>query len=281
MCEQHETEEILSRNWLNQRQPHDDKARNQTLLKRVIDLLKSSALGKETAPVVADLGSGTGNNVLYLQKHLSTDTHYQLIEQHQFLLEESRRRLGSLSADFNSRVTFYQSNIDSWLGTQPTDLLTNSALLDLFTETELRSLLLHIETLKTPMYSSLNYRAVRFFPNDPDDNLYIQLFEQHMSRELDRGRPLGAATCATLERLIRRSNRLQLFAGHSDWLVPATDSEFISTNIDFYEKGIGDIITGTQQQHSLDQWISNKRRLIDKHALSLTVQHKDYLIMPY
>lgn len=182
------------------------------------------------------------------------------------------------SGSITGEIHFNHAAINPWLVDNHPDLLTNSALLDLFTESELRSLLLHIETHQVPMYSTLNYRGITFSPTDNSDGTFIKHFEQHMSRTLDRGNPLGAATCSTLERLINEHAGLKMIKADSDWTIPACDSEFIKMNLAFYETGIRQILTDKSQHASLDQWIKTKLMQLENQALVLIVHHRDYLI---
>lgn len=273
-----ESEEALSRDWLNFREPYDSKARDPEILQRVVSLARALTTSGLPNPILADLGSGTGNNVLFLQQYLASSTHYQLVEQHEFLLEESRRRLTKLAPA--EHLEFHHSSINEWLEANDPDMLTNSALLDLFTEDELRSLCQYLEFRKIPMYASLNYSGVTFSPIDPADQEFIALFEQHMSRNLNRGKPLGAATCKTLETIVNACQGLQFANADSDWSVPANDTDFIKMNLEFYEKGIREVITHDSQHGNLDRWISSKRQLLAERKLSLIVHHQDFLITP-
>jgi len=229
-------EEILSIDWLNLRHAFDDRARNKQLLHKVIQQLAATE-----SPVLADLGSGTGNNILSLIDHLPESCELFLIEQHAFLLNESRQRL--MHRQNNQPMHFICSNLHCWLSQTPKiDCLTNNALLDLFTQSELALLLKSVDCSGAMLYSTLNYHGIQFTPEQPEDQHYSSLFEAHMCRQLDRGKPLGPKV--------------------------------------IYRRGIETQLTNKADHRQLQNWLNEKHRQLEQHQLHLTVKHLDFLITP-
>jgi len=269
-------EEQLTLEWLNQRQPFDDMARDESLLQLAIEQIANNK-----CPVVADLGSGTGNLAARLHPQLQVPSSLILVEQHQQLLLESQRRLKPLSTlQPGVQLQFVNYRSQDWLAKHDVDLITNNALLDLFTRSELAALLSHLAQQRIPMYSSLNYCGIEFNPRHDADAAMIHRFEQHMSRPLDRGRPLGATCTRVLRELVEKHTDMQLIEAASDWQIPATEIGFLFQNLGFYADGISALAEDQAELEALSTWLSNKHIQIETQQLTLTVRHIDFLLLP-
>ena len=279
------TEEKLTIHWLNERSRFDEWAKNATLRDSAMALLTEI-----NSPILADLGSGTGNNALALLNVLKQNCELHLIEQHGYLLQESKRRLANVDSQpatraITQKLRYTQGDLHAWVQAMPgIDLLCNSALLDLFTEAELKALINVIAAQKIPLYSTLNYSAIQFDPQSAQDDYYIKQFEQHMCRQLDRGHPLGPAVHTVLLEAVQNIPSLAIEFADSPWIINAEESRFLQMNLEFYQRGISASLNAVgcsaDEFARFNNWIEEKKLLLKQRKLSLSVHHFDYLITP-
>lgn len=162
--------------WLALREPADRAARDETLLKKAV-----AAAG--TAPVILDLGCGTGSTVRTLSPLLPENTEWRLVDNDQELLDIA-------ASDVPSSTTHLLDirDIDS-LPLDGVTLVTCSALLDLVTESWVRGL---AETLTVPFYAALSYNGtMRWEPELPLDHAVTSAFNRHQRRDKGIGPALG------------------------------------------------------------------------------------------
>lgn len=245
-----------------------------------------SLLADQIDPKIADLGSGSGNNALFLLPALPEGCELTLIEQHEYLLVESQRRLAELQVTLPGSssapsIRYLRHDLHGWLSQAPAvDLLCNSALFDLFTAQELDHFISVIALRQIPVYSTLNYSGVTFEPEDKLDQRYLQLFEQHMCRQLDRGLPLGPLLHAALQQAAGTSTSLELKYAKSPWEIRSVDNHFMQMNLAFYQRGISAMLSSQQELSDFDDWLQQKYTQLEQGKLTLTVHHYDYLITP-
>ncbi|MBX2825387.1 MAG: class I SAM-dependent methyltransferase [Gammaproteobacteria bacterium] len=278
------TEEVLAAEWLALRRHFDDQARNPGLLQQLVDYAKTNALR-----CVADLGTGTGNHARFLQRHLRPhldDIDLHLVEQHPQLLAMALSTVNpeEVHSAGTMRVHAHHCDMHRWLssnrGDIPVDLVTHNALLDLLTQNELQGLVRYLANAQVAMYSTLNYQSVQLLPEHPQDTFIIALFEQHMCRNLDRGRPLGPSVDQSLRALLSDEQSLSLVAARSDWKAGTENREFISRNLDFYESGARATASSAAERASVTAWAAHRHSALHLGKLQLVVRHVDYLILP-
>lgn len=272
-----DTEQKLTAQWLDARQNFDIAARDSFLLQQAIDFISHI-----NDPVIVDLGSGTGNNTLSLLSHCPANSNLVLVEQHADLLAISRNRISKqITQGCLGSLSYIHRDLHRWLQEQDNvDLLCTNALLDLLTAAELKSLADAANRLGAAIYSTLNYADVTFLPSSRDDHFFMDLFERHMCRSLNRGIPLGPNTKTALTRLLGDSASSHLYYADSHWVINSTERDFLRQNLAFYRDGIEAQIANGIDKERLDAWLDNKLNLIEQSKLTLRVKHWDYLILP-
>ena len=251
-----------------------------------------SEVGKRPIKL-ADLGSGTGSNALFLSENLnSRHAEFHLVERETYLLEEARRRIQEKNAgcyeERNGVVSlrkgayqhafYFYNELASEFMRRKVDLLVvcASALFDLFTEEEFNALLKGLKSGHTALYGALNYCGTAFFPSCEMDEKFVGLYENHMSRLLRKGRPMGKRTMAYIQDVMNPENGWNLAVSDSPWLLGAKDSDFISQNLDFYEKALPELVVNQEERTEFNEWMAEKRRMIAGRKLAMRVYHQDF-----
>lgn len=281
-------EDQLSTQWLNLRESYDTGARNASLLQAAITQLADTAV-----PVISDLGSGTGNNILFLLNKLPCSAKFRAIEQHNHLSEEFHRRLqqhyditvrypGCVSVHsrgLSFEVEFINQNLLSWLDQHTSsNLYTASALFDLLTQNEIEQVIDHVARSATPLYSTLNYSGIEFIPGAVNDHHFVSLFESNMCRPLARGRPLGRTAFEAIATQVQLHSNLTITSERSDWVIPASATDFLTMNMEFYHSGITAQLPSPESRLEFEQWMQHKRAGISAGIQALQVHHQDFLI---
>lgn len=282
----------LQVNWLNNRERFDRKARNGDTLKLFLN--HTSEYQKLS---IADFGSGTASNILYLSKVIDRNVNWYLIERETELINEAKTRIKAYFENVKQEsdevyhgtlngksFTFYMYNetIESFMKRDvPLNAATSSALFDLFTKEEFISLFKLLFSRKIPLYGVLNYSGISFDPCMDTDQLFISYFEQHMSRNLEKGSPMGKHTMETIQTIVDGESTTSISVGNSDWKIPAVEKNFILQNFEFYEEGIRSYLTDQCQLQEFNNWIKIRHNQINDEKIKLTVFHQDFMINYY
>ncbi|MEO0752418.1 MAG: class I SAM-dependent methyltransferase [Pseudomonadota bacterium] len=167
----------FSADWLALREPADGAARDAGLLARAAE-----AAGP--APVILDLGCGTGSTTRAMADVLPQGARWRLLDGDAALLERARDSV-SVEAEF-----VQQDLLDvAALPLEHVTLVTASALLDLVSETWVRAL---AERLEVPFYAALSYDgAMAWAPQNASDPEVESFFNRHQRRDKGLGRALG------------------------------------------------------------------------------------------
>ena len=278
----------LAIGWLNDREPYDRKARSP----EVLDVFLSDL--EKTHIKLADLGCGTGSNSLFLSETLnSRPAEFHLVEREAYLLEEARRRIKAANAgcweernevvylqkgDYRHTFYFYNELASEFMRRDvDVQAACASALFDLFTEDEFNDLLKGLKPRKRSLYGVLNYCGTEFFPSRERDEKFVDFYEKHMSRQLQKGRPLGKRTMTYIQDALNPAEGWDLTVSNSTWLLSAEDSEFIAQNLDFYEKAVPELILNREERTEFNEWMAEKRSMIAQRALEMRVYHRDFL----
>lgn len=163
--------------WLALREPADHAARDGGLLHRAV-----RAAGP--APVILDLGCGTGSTVRAMQGHLPTGTRWRLVDSDPALLAHATRSAG----DGGEAVLLDITDLDA-LPLDGVTLVTASALLDLVSADWVRRL---ADRLRVPFYAALSYDGtMRWTPSMPEDTGVTRAFNAHQQGDKGMGPALG------------------------------------------------------------------------------------------
>ncbi len=243
--------------------------------------------------MLADLGCGTGSNALFLSENLtSRHAEFHLVERETYLLEEARRRIKEKNAGCyeernevvylekeNYRHAFYFYNeLASEFMRRKVDLQVAcaSALFDLFTEEEFNDLLKGLKSRHIALYGVLNYCGTAFSPSRGLDEKFVDLYENHMSRLLGKGPPMGKRTMTHIQNALNPEKGWHSTVSNSTWILNVEDSEFISQNLDFYEKALPELIVNQEERTEFNEWMAEKRKMIAGRKLEMRVYHQDF-----
>jgi SAM-dependent methyltransferase len=167
----------FSAEWLALREPADMAARDAGLLQR-------AAAAAGPAPVVVDLGCGTGSTWHALAPLLPADTRWRLVDNDPALLDIA----GTTVGDKAECVVADLADIDA-LPLEGATLITASALLDLMPDTWLSAF---ADRVNAPVYAALSYDGrMEWTPPDHRDATVTDAFNRHQRGDKGLGPALG------------------------------------------------------------------------------------------
>jgi len=200
----------FSSDWLALREPADHRARRHELLDRL-------DLPANDRPIrLVDLGTGTGSNLRYLLPRLGPRQQWRLVDNDPALLDDLPVRLApwaesagltltrdgetlridamdgvDLSARIDTQALDLAGDLEG-LGLRDVDLVTCSALLDLFSAERLAALADVIARARCRVLFSLSYDGrVRWTPSLPFDERATGLLNAHQRRNKGLGDAAG------------------------------------------------------------------------------------------
>ena len=172
----------FSSDWLALREGADHSARDPAL--RCKAVAEARRIGG-AAPVILDLGCGTGSTLRALAPHLP-EASWRLVDNDPALLERA-------AASAHHAVPYRRDLAD--LDALPLDgvhLVTASALLDLVTGAWLRDLAERLAARRIAFYAALTYDgAMSWSPPADDDAAITAAFNRHQRSDKPLGRALG------------------------------------------------------------------------------------------
>lgn len=195
--------------WLALREPTDRAARNQNLLEQAIALAGP-------APVIVDLGCGTGSTVRTLAPLLPPQTTWRLVDNDQALLDIA-------ATDAGPSVTLHHLDITDVhrLPLEGATLVTCSALLDLVTEQWLGEL---ARTLTVPLYAALTYNGMmHWIPALESDESVTQAFNAHQRQDKGLGPALGPTAADTAAQVFEDAG-FRVVSAESLWSLESTEA---------------------------------------------------------
>lgn len=177
--------------WLALREHADAAARSMRLARSI-----AGRLGDREAIRILDLGTGTGSNIWYLSNHLGqARQNWLAVDRDPVLLARLRESAPGRLAHRAERVVVETREAD--LGSldfaglvADRDLVTASALLDLVSESWLRSLAEACRGAGAAALFAITYNGhSECSPFEPEDEHILDLFNQHQHRDKGLGGP--------------------------------------------------------------------------------------------
>jgi len=170
----------FSESWLALREPADAEARAADLV----------ALLPGPVRTIRDLGCGTGSLARWLAPRLPTPQHWILMDRDPALLDHAAAHTAVDGVTVQTVLGDVTAITPADLA--GTDLITCSALLDLFTEAELTALVATCAASRTPALFTLSVSGqVTVDPARPEDRAIAAAFNEHQRRVLGGRRLLG------------------------------------------------------------------------------------------
>ena len=192
----------FSADWLALRDPADRAARDPALLRQ-------AAAAAGPAPLVVDLGCGTGATWRALAPLLPADTRWRLVDNDPALLEIARETVGRDA----ECVTADLGDLDA-LPLDGATLVTASALLDLMPEAWLAGF---AQRLQVPFYAALSYDGrMEWQPADPSDAAVTEAFNRHQRGDKGLGPALGPDAAERATALLT-ARGFTVHCGDSPW----------------------------------------------------------------
>lgn len=167
----------FSAEWLALRDPADRAARDLALARR-------AAAAAGTAPLIVDLGCGTGATWRALSPVLPAGARWRFVDNDPALLAIAAAAAG----DGAETVTADLADLDA-LPLEGATLVTASALLDLVSAQWVAGL---VARLGVPFYAALSYDGrMDWSPDDPRDAAITSAFNRHQTGDKGLGPALG------------------------------------------------------------------------------------------
>ena len=258
----------FSPTWLGLRERADAAARSSELLDRLLpDLTKADN------PVIHDLGCGTGSMGRWLAPQLPGPQRWIMYDRDADLLERTAAGMTKPGLTVETR----QRDITRLTAADlaGADLITASALLDMFTADELdRVVAACVEAGCPTLFTISVLGQVEFTPSDPFDPEIEAAFNAHQRRTDGDRTLLGPdAVEATVEAFGRRGVNVLVRPSH--WRLGPDQADLIA---EWFQ---GWVDAAVEQRSELAGPAADyaKRRLVDAEAgdLSVVVQHSDLL----
>lgn len=252
--------------WLNLREPADRAARDSTLVRTLLKWLASSS-----APLVVDLGAGTGATLRALNAVAALHPLWRLVDQDGKLLEEAARRHGG-----THRLEIHQLDLNDvqQLPLYGASLVTASALFDLASRDFCAALVARLDN-RSAFYAALNYDGItRWTPAHSLDGAVLKAFNQDQLRDKGLGAALGPGATDFLREKLARAGFV-LYTARSPWHLDGAQAPLVRELIG----GIADAVAAHLDCAALEDW----RRFRLEHAASGTcvVGHRDLLALPH
>lgn len=264
--------------WLNLREPADQRARAASLREQALYWLGLGAKPGNIAPgeaIVVDLGSGTGSTLRALSAPGSQQLVWRLVDNDGDLLDEALRRHGK-----HYRIEDYQSDLTviAELPLGGARLVTASALFDLVSASFVDSLVTRLSTLGSGwpvgIYAALNYDGTtEWNPPHPDDAAVLAAFNKDQQKDKGFGPALGPNAGSYLANALQHAG-FNVMTASTPWQLAANDVVMMEALVN----GIADAVAHELEETRLADWRSF--RLAHCQDGSCTVGHLDVLALP-
>jgi hypothetical protein len=250
----------FSTEWLDLREHADAAARDAPMLAEVRRILNEAG-----APLVVDLGSGTGSTLRAIGV---SHARWRLVDHDPVLLAEAARRCGS---DVETVEMDLTRTADIPL--DRATLVTASALFDLASASWIDALADRLVASQTGLYAALSYDGIlQWTPSDPEDAAIREAFNAHQRGEKSFGPALGPDGARYLADAMKKRG-YSVTTATSPWRFEPADAELQRALV----TGIANA-AGEAGIESADAW--RTRRLAAASRVRCTVGHIDVLALP-
>jgi hypothetical protein len=279
----------FSADWLALREPADAAARSLPLTRAIAD-----PLAREEEVHVLDLAAGTGANLRYLADHLSVRQRWLLVDNNSALLAQVTVRMSSwgLAHGYEANnvgdgLVLRGDRRVCRLATRLLDLtalddngifagrllVTASALLDLVSEIWLRALADRCRENRAAVLFALTYDgAIRFAPEEPEDEMVRELVNRHQRTDKGFGAALGPDAAGLTERCFAGVG-YRVRRERSDWELPPDAIGLQRPLIEGWAHAAA--ATAPAQAASIQGWRDRRLIHVENRRSRLTVGHED------
>jgi hypothetical protein len=253
--------------WLDLRAPFDGRARDTALAQKFVAALPRS-------PLIVDLGSGAGANVLALAPLSAPGTRFRLVDNDRALLEIARVRLTGL-IPFEIAPGDLTHDIDGAIA--GADAITASALMDLVSAPWFDDLAAAAVSRRLPLFFTLTVDGRHeLIPADGGDGRVFAAFSRDQRRDKGFGPALGPDAPRHMhDRLTALAARVSL--ADSDWKIGSDGRELMAA----FVAGVAEaaVRTAPAEAATTASWLERRQKQIADGSLSLTVGHQDLLAL--
>jgi len=272
----------FSAEWLNRREPADQRSRNRTLERALAKHFE----GRGPLTVV-DLGCGTGANLRALAPRLGPEQHWTLVDRDQALLKAAAQRLRAWAdgaAGKDGRLTLSKGakrinvqlrradlarDLAAALGPNA-NLVTASALFDLASAEFIAAVAAAVKARQSAFYTVLTYDGdQRWTPEHAADAAMLEAFHTHQRRDKGFGRAAGPDAPGVLSKAFSAAG-YSVSEGDSAWRLGPGDEALMAE----LARGVAEAVTqtGLVQASTIAAWRANTRsRAIVGHADTLAL----------
>lgn len=266
----------FSIDWLDLREHADRRARDATLRDQALTWLER-ARSPTKAPLIVDLGAGTGATLRALTTPNNTLI-WRLVDNDHTLLTEAQHRHGQEHQIETHTQDLTQLNALPLAGAH---LITASALFDLvskdFIQALANTLLTEYQQNPIGLYAALNYDGTTHWaPEHPLDAAVLHAFNKDQQRDKGFGPALGPEAGEVMDKTFTQAG-FKVFTASSPWeLNGGEDEQLMAALID----GIAGAVAESAEidASALTDWVEFRKT----HAATgrCTVGHVDLLALP-
>lgn len=257
--------------WLELREPYDQRARNTAVLDAVFDLLAG-----QPSVVIVDLACGTGSTFRALSPRIKVRQDWRLLDNDQSLLARvppstpPRINVTAVPVDLNRDLAVALD--------RAADLVTTSALLDLVSGNWLNRLAVEAAARRLPVYAALSYDGrAELAPSDPLDQRIVDAVNRHQRTDKGFGPALGPSAARAAIAAFERVG-YAMTHGLADWDFGPQDRDIQTEVLSGWAAAAGEI--GDPPLPEIFDWLTRRREFIAAGRSSVRVGHVDLLARP-
>jgi len=258
--------------WLALREPYDARARNRDVLAAV-----ASSFDRQPAPMIVDLGCGTGATLRALAPHLGRRQSWRLIDNDLGLLARAGASDPPAGASVATMAVDLSRDVEAALD-GAVDLVTASALLDLVSAEWLERFVIESAARRLPVYAALTYDGgATLEPADPFDQAVIAAVNRHQRSDKGFGPALGPAAAGEAIAWFERV-RYSVVRGASDWIFAPRDQQIQEEILAGWAGAARE--DGAVSLADLLAWLTRRRELVTAGVARMRVGHVDFFARP-
>lgn len=254
--------------WLDLREPADSAARDGELLQ-----LTRLWLQRFSAPVLLDLGAGTGSTLRAVSSAQIAQAKWRLVDLDNALLGEALARHSKTHP-----LAIYPQDLNQveQLPFAEVNLVTASAFFDLASAAFCDALMDQLVEHRIGLYAALNYDGItRWSPAHPLDEVVLAAFNRDQLRDKGMGPALGPGATEYLARRLRNAG-FAVHTAQSPWRLSGEQKPMVENLVE----GIANAVAADPQisSEALQDW--RLFRLQSIGSGTCVVGHQDLLALP-
>ncbi|OQP86676.1 methyltransferase type 11 [Rhizobium rhizosphaerae] len=260
----------FDKDWLALREPADRAAR----AKPMVEALRRH-LRQERAPMIIDIGCGTGSTWRSLSPDFPAQTRWRLLDHDPLLLAEAARRIGATGT-----VSLHEFDLNQAesLALDGVSMVTASALFDLCSDAFCARFARLLAARGVGLYAALNYDGrMEWSIAHPLDRQVVEDFNRHQRIDKGLGPALGPEATAHLVRQFEALGYRTEVAS-SPWELGPDEAALQAALLKGLEQPLGEI--GSLTSGDIRTWLDFRLAAVRKAGSRYVVGHADFLALP-